>query len=97
MGIQIREEEIVYCERHGIPVSATKKNRTRSTRISGAPAIECGILEDPMVEPPQDAYQRTVAPDDAPNKATYVSIEFKEGVPAALTEKKWTGCPSLKS
>ena len=86
-----REEEIVYCERHGIPVSATKKNPYSIDENLWGTAIECGILEDPMVEPPQDAYQRTVAPEDAPNKATYVSIKFKEGVPTGLNEKKMDG------
>ena len=86
-----REEEIVYCERHGIPVSATKKNPYSIDENIWGTAIECGILEDPMVEPPQDAYQRTVAPEDAPNKATYVSIEFKEGVPTGLNGKKMDG------
>jgi len=86
-----REEEIVYCERHGIPVSATKKNPYSIDENIWGTAIECGILEDPMVEPPQDAYQRTVAPEDAPNKATYVSIKFKEGVPTGLNEKKMDG------
>ena len=86
-----REEEIVYCERHGIPVSATKKNPYSIDENLWGTAIECGILEDPMVEPPQDAYQRTVAPEDAPNKATYVSIKFKEGVPTGLNGKKMDG------
>ena len=86
-----REEEIAYCERHGIPVSATKKNPYSIDENLWGTAIECGILEDPMVEPPQDAYQRTVAPEDAPNKATYVSIEFKEGVPTGLNGKKMDG------
>jgi len=86
-----REEEIAYCEKHGIPVSATKKNPYSIDENIWGTAIECGILEDPMVEPPQDAYQRTVAPEDAPNKATYVSIEFKEGIPIALNGKKMDG------
>jgi len=86
-----REEEIAYCEKHGIPVSATKKNPYSIDENIWGTAIECGILEDPMVEPPQDAYQRTVAPEDAPNKATYVSIEFKEGIPVALNGKKMSG------
>ncbi len=86
-----REEEIAYCEKHGIPVSATKKNPYSIDENIWGTAIECGILEDPMVEPPQDAYQRTVAPEDAPNKATYVSIEFKEGLPVGLDGKKMDG------
>jgi argininosuccinate synthase len=86
-----REEEIAYCERHGIPVSATKKNPYSIDENIWGTAIECGILEDPMVEPPQDAYQRTVAPEDAPNKATYVAIDFKRGVPTGLNGKKMDG------
>ncbi len=86
-----REEEIAYCERHGIPVSATKKNPYSIDENIWGTAIECGILEDPMVEPPQDAYQRTVAPEDAPNKSTYVAITFKEGIPTGLNGKKMEG------
>ncbi|HTX18940.1 MAG TPA: argininosuccinate synthase [Bacteroidota bacterium] len=86
-----REEEIAYAETHGIPVSATKKNPYSIDENLWGTAIECGILENPMVEPPQDAYQRTVRPEDAPNRPTYVSIEFKEGVPVGLDGKKMKG------
>jgi len=86
-----REEEIAYCEHHGIPVSATKKNPYSIDENIWGTAIECGILEDPMEEPPQDAYQRTVSPEDAPNKATYVTIGFEQGVPVSLDGKKMPG------
>jgi argininosuccinate synthase len=86
-----REEEIAYCEKHGIPVSATKKNPYSIDENIWGTAIECGVLEDPMVEPPADAYQCTVAPQDAPDKPTYVTIEFKEGVPVALNDKRMPG------
>ncbi|MGA9405984.1 MAG: argininosuccinate synthase, partial [Bacteroidota bacterium] len=92
-----REEEIAYCERHGIPVSATKKNPYSIDENIWGTAIECGILEDPMVEPPLDAYQRTVSPEDAPDKATYVSIEFKEGVPVGLNGKKMEGVSLIEA
>lgn len=83
-----REEEIAYCERHGIPVAATKASPYSIDENIWGTAIECGVLEDPMMEPPLDAYQRTVNPENAPNKPTYVSIEFKEGVPVGLNGKK---------
>jgi argininosuccinate synthase len=86
-----REEEIAYCEKHGIPVSATKKNPYSIDENLWGTAIECGILEDPMVEPPADAYQRTVPPYLAPDKPTYITIEFKFGVPIALNGKKLNG------
>ncbi len=86
-----REEEIAYCEKHGIPVSATKSKPYSIDENLWGTAIECGVLEDPMVEPPADAYQRTVPPSAAPDKPTYVSIDFKEGVPVALNGKKMDG------
>jgi argininosuccinate synthase len=86
-----REEEIAYCEKHSIPVSATKKNPYSIDENVWGTAIECGVLEDPMAEPPRDAFQRTVSPEEAPNKATYVTIEFKNGVPVALNGEKMSG------
>ena len=86
-----REEEIAYCENHGIPVSATKKNPYSIDENLWGTAIECGVLEDPMVEPPADAYQHTVPPYLAPDKLTYVTIEFHLGVPVALNGKKMSG------
>ena len=86
-----REEEIAYCEKHGIPVSATKKNPYSIDENVWGTAIECGVLEDPMVEPPQDAFQRTVSPQQAPDKPTTVTIEFRHGVPVALDGKKLSG------
>lgn len=86
-----REEEIAYCEKHGIPVSATKKNPYSIDENVWGTAIECGVLEDPMVEPPKDAFQRTVSPEEAPDKPTAVTIEFKHGVPVTLDGKKLSG------
>jgi len=86
-----REEEIAYCEKHGIPVSATKKKPYSIDENVWGTAIECGVLEDPMVEPPRDAFQRTVSPQEAPDKPTTVTIEFKRGVPVALNGKKLSG------
>ena len=79
-----REEEIAYAQRHGIPVSVTvNKPYSIDDNIWGT-AVECGVLEDPMVEPPADAYQRTVAPESAPDEPVYVDIEFAAGIPVAV-------------
>lgn len=86
-----REEEIAYCERHGIPVSATKSSPYSIDENIWGTAIECGILEDPTVSPPEDAYQRTTSPEKAPGSAAFVTIEFKEGVPIGLNGKKLDG------
>jgi len=79
-----REEEIAYAQKHGIPVSVTvNKPYSIDDNLWGT-AVECGVLEDPMVEPPADAYQRTVPPELAPDEPVYVDIEFAAGVPVAL-------------
>jgi argininosuccinate synthase len=83
-----REEEIAYAKKHRIPVTATKASPYSIDENIWGTSIECGVLEDPMVEPPADAYQRTVAPEDAPNKAEYISIDFEGGVPIKLNGKK---------
>jgi argininosuccinate synthase len=82
-----REEEIIYAKKHGIPVTATKASPYSIDENIWGTSIECGVLEDPMVEPPADAYQRTVAPQDAPNKPVYVTVDFEQGVPIKLNGK----------
>ncbi len=86
-----REEEIAYCERHGIHIAATKKSPYSIDENLWGTAIECGVLEDPMVSPPADAYQHTVSAGLAPNKPATISIEFKNGVPVKLNGRKMPG------
>ncbi len=83
-----REEEIEYCQQHGIPVKATKESPYSIDENMWGTSIECGALEDPRVPPPADAYQRTVSPEEAPDVPTAVEIEFERGVPVALGGKK---------
>ncbi len=83
-----REEEIAYCEKHKIPVSATKKTPYSIDENIWGTAVECGVLEDPMAEPPADAYQHTVSPESAPNHPVFVTIGFREGVPVRLNGKR---------
>src|SRR6185295_13820765 len=45
------------------------------------------VLEDPWSEPPPYVYQRTVAPEDAPDRATVIEIAFKGGDPVAVDGK----------
>ncbi|MEW5806152.1 MAG: argininosuccinate synthase [Acidobacteriota bacterium] len=92
-----REEEIVYAKKHGIPVSATVSNPYSIDENIWGTSIECGVLEDPMVEPPADAYQRTVAPEEAPNKPEYVSIEFEHGIPIRFQGKRFDSVQLLHS
>jgi len=79
-----REEEMVYAKKHNIPVSATVASPYSIDENLWGTSIECGVLEDPMVEPPADAYQRTVDPADSPDEPKYVTIEFDHGVPVGI-------------
>jgi len=83
-----REEEIDYAKKHNIPVLVTKEKPYSIDENIWGTAIECGVLEDPMAEPPADAYQHTVAPENAPDKAETVSIEFEKGIPVSVNKEK---------
>jgi len=83
-----RQEEIEYAKTNNIPISVTKeKIYSIDVNIWGR-AIECGVLEDPAIEPPEDIYDLTASIDNAPDKAEYIELEFVKGVPVALNGKK---------
>ena len=91
-----REEEIDYAKLHNIPVSATKTNPYSIDENIWGIAIECGVLEDPMVEPPADAYQITTSPELAPDKAEDVTIDFEQGVPVGVNGQKMDSVSLVK-
>ena len=79
-----REEEIVYARKNNIPVAATVASPYSIDENIWGTSIECGVLEDPMVEPPADAYQRSISPELAPDTPEYVDIDFEEGIPVGV-------------
>jgi argininosuccinate synthase len=92
-----REEEIEYAKRHDIPVRATKEKPYSIDRNLWGVSIECGVLEDPWVEPPADAYIITKAPEEAPDKPRYLEVSFEEGVPVAVDGKEMSVPQLLRS
>ena len=79
-----REEEIDYAIEHNIPVKVKKDSPYSIDENLWGIAIECGVLEDPTQAPPEDAYQLTINPKDAPETAETVTILFEKGVPVLL-------------
>ncbi|MCX8170536.1 MAG: argininosuccinate synthase [Candidatus Bathyarchaeota archaeon] len=79
-----RDAEIDFAREHGIPILVDKGKPYSIDQNLWGRSIECGILEHPDKEPPEDAFEWTVAPEKAPNEPEYVSIEFESGVPVAL-------------
>ena len=76
-----REDSIEYAARHGIPVGATKEKLYSVDDNLWGRAIECGEMEDPWAEPPEDVWQMTKPTATEP--AEFV-LGFAEGVPVSL-------------
>jgi len=83
-----RDESMRYAEKHGIPVPTTKKSPYSTDENLWGRSCECGVLEDPAKEPPEDAYSWTKSPLKASDKPEYVEIEFTEGSPVGLNGKQ---------
>jgi len=79
-----RTQELEYAAKHGIEVEATKKSIYSTDQNLWGRSIEAGILEDPWVEPPADAFQWTTDPQKAPDKPEEVEIGFEKGKPVSL-------------
>jgi len=84
-----REKEMDYAEKFGIPIPTSKKRPYSVDDNMVGRAIECGVLEDPNVAPPQDVYTITQDPkrDDAPDEEI-ITLSFEGGLPTAINGEK---------
>jgi argininosuccinate synthase len=82
-----RDEEIEYAEERGIPVEAKAESPYSIDDNLFGRAIEAGILEDPWVGPPEDAFVLTASPAAAP-EATEIVLAFEQGLPVALDDEE---------
>jgi len=78
-----RDAEIAYAQQHGIPVPVTSASPYSVDANLWGRSIECGILEDPWVEPPSDVWQWTEDPAAALSP-TEITLTFEHGTPVAL-------------
>jgi argininosuccinate synthase len=87
-----RAEMIRYCEQRKIPVQATAKKPYSMDRNLLHISYEAGILEDPWLDAfaPENKkmFTLSVAPEDAPNRPEYVTLEFRKGDCVAVNGKK---------
>ena len=79
-----RDQEKEYAEKLGIKLPGVEERVYSIDRNLWGLAIEGEDLEDPWVEPPEDAYLITKSLEDTPNDPAYVEIGFKEGMPIKL-------------
>ncbi len=88
--LKSRTDLINYAKKHSIPIPKDRK---------GAPpfsvddnlfhtSTEGKVLENPKNSAPEFIFQRTTSPEKAPNKPTFVEINFKSGDPVGINKKK---------
>jgi len=79
-----RQKLVEFAQVHNIPVPVTKEKPYSSDENLLHISFEGGILEDPWNEPDEAMFKLTVSPEKAPEKPTYLEIEFENGDPVAL-------------
>jgi len=83
-----RDREIEFAKANGIPIPVDIDRPYSVDQNLWGRSIECGILEHPDVEPPEEIYEWTVPPEKAPDEPEYVTLRFDGGVPVALNSEK---------
>jgi argininosuccinate synthase len=84
-----RSDLIAFAEQHQIPVPRDKRGEAPFSVDANLlhSSSEGKVLEDPWCEPPAYVYQRTKSPEEAPDRPTYVEINFAKGDPVAIDGK----------
>ncbi|MFQ3548501.1 MAG: argininosuccinate synthase [Armatimonadota bacterium] len=83
-----RTWEIEYAEKKGIPIGQSKDKIWSIDENLWGRSIEGGRLEEPDYAPPEEIFQWTKNPADAPNTPTEIEIGFENGVPVSIDGKK---------
>ena len=86
-----RDDEIAYAKERDIELDLNKRSSYSTDENLWGRSIEAGDLEDPWMEPPEEAYAWTVSVAAAPDEPRYVEIRFAEGVPVAIDGEELNG------
>ncbi len=81
---------IEFAEKHQIPIAKDKRGESPFSTDANLlhTSSEGKVLEDPAQETPDYVYSRTVDPEQAPDKATYITVDFEKGDPVAIDGEK---------
>ena len=84
--LRSREQLLAFAEQHQIPIAKDKRGEAPFSVDANLlhSSSEGKVLEDPAIEAPEMVYMRTIAPEDAPDKATYITIDFEQGDAVAI-------------
>ena len=85
-----RTRLIEFAETHQIPIAKDKYGEAPFSVDANLlhSSSEGKVLEDPSIEAPEMVYMRTIGPEEAPDKATYITVDFEKGDPVAIDGKK---------
>jgi argininosuccinate synthase len=85
-----RSKLIEFAEQHQIPITKDKRGEAPFSVDANLlhSSSEGKILEDPAVEADEMVYQRTIRPEDAPDQATVIAVDFARGDPIAIDGEK---------
>ncbi|HEX76867.1 MAG TPA: argininosuccinate synthase [Dehalococcoidia bacterium] len=86
-----REQTIAYAQEHDIPIPVTVSSPYSIDECLWGRSIECGVLEDPWAEPPEEVFTWTRPAYDAPDEPVYVEIGFERGIPVSLDGEELDG------
>ena len=85
-----RDDEIEYGQSRNLPINANRSRFSTDENLWGR-SVEAGELEDPWLEPPEDAYAWTNPVKAAPEDPAYVEVHFERGVPTAVDGENMAG------
>jgi len=86
-----------FAKKHNIPVPTSKKNPYSSDENILHISFEGGLLESPWNEPDEDMYKLSVSPENAPDKPTYIEIDFEKGDPVAINGERMDPLPLFEA
>jgi argininosuccinate synthase len=88
--LKSRTDLIKYAKKNKIPIPKDKKGAAPFSVDDNLyhTSTEGKVLEDPKKQAPEYIFQRTISPEKAPNKPSYVTIGFKKGDPISVNNKK---------
>ncbi|MBM3705959.1 MAG: argininosuccinate synthase [Actinobacteria bacterium] len=82
-----REEEIEFAKKNNIKINVTRKSPYSVDENLWGRSIECGILEDPWAEPPEDVYEWSKI-TKKPDQSEYIELGFERGMPVSLNGRR---------
>ena len=95
-NLMTRDQAIAYAERFQIPIETTVESPYSTDENLWGRSIECGVLEDPWVEPPEEIYAWTRQLDETPPEPCYVTVGFERGAPVSLDGERLSPVPLVE-